>query len=286
MNQISTLDNPLFSKLTHHKGFPGSLYVIGDIQSINCDTKFVTFVGSRSHTPASARIIEKMIRKLARYNIVIVSGLALGIDGCAHRAALDYNIPTIAFPGSGLDDSVLYPRSHRILAKRIIDQGGLLISEFKPMTKAARWTFPQRNRLMAHIADLVVVVEASESSGTLITAHAALDANIDVGVIPHSIEHAYGMGSNKLIQQGAYPILSYIDILHLLDIPQEHTTDNLVCQSQHHQIILDHLKSPQPKQELFDLCVKQLSFKEFTSSLSEMELLGLINERYGLVSRS
>lgn len=285
MDYISVLDHPILSRLTRHKGFPQGLYVIGDLESLLPKTKFVTIVGSRTHSATSARVVEKIVRELSRYNITIISGMALGIDSCAHKAALDNNMTTIAFPGSGLDDSVRYPRSNYSLSKKIVQNRGVLISEFEPLTKAARWTFPKRNRLMAHLADLVLIIEARDSSGTLITAHAALDANIDVAVIPHSIENTHALGSNKLIQQGAHPILSYADILDLLNIKKEEKEHNITTLSSHQRIIMKFLTKPTPKQDLFELSSSEMTFQIFSRCLSEMELQGLISERYGLVTR-
>jgi len=127
---------------------PKKLYMIGEFPDQEKNI-FLTVIGSRKFTSYGKSVCEKLIAGLAGYPIVIVSGLALGMDGIAHRAALENNLTTIAIPGSGLDESVLYPASHKNLARDILKNGGCLISELEPQQKAAPWTFPQRNRIMA-----------------------------------------------------------------------------------------------------------------------------------------
>src|SRR5258706_7241509 len=130
---------------------PKRLYVRGnsDIDG----KKVLAVVGSRKHTSYGADVCRKLIASLQGLPVVIISGLAYGIDAIAHESALENNLTTIAFPGSGLSDTVLYPAQNRKLAKRIIEEGGALVSEFEPETKADVWTFPRRNRLMAGISD-------------------------------------------------------------------------------------------------------------------------------------
>ncbi len=172
-------------KLKQIPDAPKKLYVEGVLPSE--DTKILAVVGARKHTPYGKEACEKLIAGLAGYDICIVSGLALGIDAVAHKAALDAGLKTIAVPGSGLDRSVLYPITNKRLAEEILHAGGALLSEFEPKTIAAPWTFPQRNRIMAGLADAVLVVEAELQSGTLITSKYATEYNRDVLAVPGSI---------------------------------------------------------------------------------------------------
>jgi DNA processing protein len=134
------------------------LYVRGALPDAN--VTFLTVVGSRKFSTYSKEACQKLIQGLASYPIVIVSGLALGIDTIAHQTALASGLTTLAFPGSGLDEKVLYPRSNIRLAREIIEKGGALVSEFAPDFHATPYSFPQRNRLMAGLARATLIIEA------------------------------------------------------------------------------------------------------------------------------
>src|SRR5690606_16453534 len=129
-----------------------------------------------------------------------------GIDSVAHRAALESGIQTIAVPGSGLGPDALYPASHASLAHRIVESSGALVSPFPPRTKAAPWTFPTRNRLMAALSHAVLIVEATLQSGTLITAKHAVEFNRDVLAVPGPIFSPQSAGPHLFIRTGATPI--------------------------------------------------------------------------------
>lgn len=176
----------------------------------------LTVVGSRKCTSYGKQVCESLITGLATYPIAIVSGLALGIDGIAHRAALKAGLPALAVPGSGLDDSAIIPRTHLDLANEILTAGGGFISEYEPKMPAAQWTFPQRNRLMAGMARATLVIEAEHKSGTRITAKLATDYNRDVLAVPGSIFSPTSEGTNELIRLGATPITCSADIIEAL----------------------------------------------------------------------
>jgi DNA processing protein len=182
------------------------------------DGKYLVVVGSRNHSVYAQDACRKIISELAGTDIYIVSGLALGIDTVAHETALSVGLKTIAFPGSGLDRGVLYPASNFSLAERIVENGGALLSEFPENFKATPWGFPKRNRLMAGLAHAVLVVEATEKSGTLITARMALDYNRDVLTIPGEITTPYAKETNNLIRQGAGTITCGDDIREIFGI--------------------------------------------------------------------
>ena len=190
---------------------PNALYLRGQLPKPNM--KLLAVVGSRKYTNYGKQVTESLIGGLRGYNICIISGLALGIDGIAHRAALDAGLQTLAVPGSGLNDEVLYPRSHRGLAHEILNAGGGLLSEYEPDFTATVWSFPKRNRIMAGIAHAVLVIEAGEKSGTLITSRLATDYNRDVFTVPGNIFSEGSKGPHMLIKLGATPITSSTDIL-------------------------------------------------------------------------
>lgn len=195
---------------------PKKLYLEGTLPKGNL--AWLTVVGARQASSYGKEMCESLIFGLAGYPIVIVSGLAHGIDGFAHRAALLAGLTTVAIPGSGLNENVLYPAWHRDLAKKIIDEGGALLSEYEPETRATKWTFPKRNRLMAGVSQAVLVVEAKKDSGSLITANLALDYNRDVAVVPGRIDSPTSAGTHALLKSGATPITESADIIELLGL--------------------------------------------------------------------
>ncbi len=179
---------------------------------------YITVVGSRSPGVYGTQMCEKIIKELRNYPIVIVSGLAKGIDSIAHQSALRNNLRTISFPGSGIIDSVLYPKQNRDLAHKILMAGGSLISPYPPTAQAKPWMFPARNHLMAALSDITLVIESAEKSGTLITAYAALEYGREVSAIPGPINSNLSAGTNTLIKKGAHLIQSGADILDILNL--------------------------------------------------------------------
>lgn len=193
---------------------PEELYLQGEWP--RDETVFLTVVGSRKYSRYGQEACEELIKGLAGYPIVIVSGLALGIDTIAHQTALQTGLITVAVPGSGLDRQVLHPHSNKRLADEIVTRGGALLSEYPPTMPAGIHTFPRRNRIMAALAKGVLLIEAGEKSGTLITARLALDYNRDVYAVPGSIFSPGSVGTNKLIRQGATPITTSAELLEAL----------------------------------------------------------------------
>lgn len=259
---------------------PTQLYLEGNLP----DPNFIllTVVGSRRSSAYGHDACEKIIRELAGFPIAIVSGLALGIDTVAHESALAARLPTIAFPGSGLDRSVLHPHSNRRLADEIVASGGALLSEFEPTYPAGLHTFPRRNRLMAGIARAALVIEAGEKSGTLITARLALDYNRDVYAVPGSIFSPNSSGTNNLIRQGAMTATSGFDILQALGLASDAPIQNQLPLdlSPIEKQIVDLLSvEPLPR----DILINQLGLatSEINSTLAIMEIKGLIKESLG-----
>jgi DNA processing protein len=203
--------------LNHIPDPPKKLWVCGDVPR---GIKLLAVVGSRAATEYGRIATKKIISELAGSKVAIVSGLALGIDACAHEVALNSGLTTVAVPGSGLDISVLYPRSHVGLASRIITAGGALLSEYEPRLKAAPWTFPRRNRIMAGMCDAILVIEAGLPSGSLITAKLATEYDRDVLAVPGSIFEKGSSGTNNLIGMGAAVIQNGDDVLRCLGLPE------------------------------------------------------------------
>ena len=168
-------------------------------------------VGSRNATPSGLKHAADFARVLGEAGLTIVSGLALGIDGAAHSAALSASAGTIAIMGSGID--VVYPKQHRALHQRIVAEGGLVLSEFLPGTPPLKHHFPQRNRLIGTLAIGTLVVEAAVKSGSLITAQFAVDNGRDVFAVPGNISDLRTAGCHRLIQQGAKLVMTAEDVL-------------------------------------------------------------------------
>ena len=264
---------------------PKELWVAGELPSP--ETVLLTVVGSRKHTSYGKEACEKIIAGLRGYDIAIVSGLALGIDAIAHEAAMKAGLKTIAVPGSGLDPSVLYPRSHVNLAKRILDAGGALLSEYPPDMKATQWTFPRRNRIMAGLARATLLIEAGEKSGTLITARLAADYNRDVFVIPGSIFSSASHGTHQFLKLGATPVTSGEDVLLALgfNVEQEpkQTLVDLSQLPEEEQAVMELLAEPVHR----DYIIEQLELTPSDANilLMKMEIAGLITETSGDVRR-
>ena len=177
----------------------------------------VAVVGARSCSSYGAQVARSLARELAAAGVVVVSGLARGIDGEAHRGALEAGGLTIAVLGCGIDRD--YPRSHTELARRIAADG-LLVSEYPAGIEPAPWRFPARNRIVAGLSLAVVVVEARERSGALITADFALEEGRDVFAVPGEITSSLSAGSNALLKLGAIPLLAADDVLTTLGLEQ------------------------------------------------------------------
>jgi DNA processing protein len=207
-----TLGHPLFpSRLESIPSPPAQLWVHGQPARLpDWSTRAIAIVGSRAASRDGLENARRISDGLARAGVVVVSGLARGIDSVAHRAALDARGRTIAVLGSGLDE--LYPPEHRALADEIAISGAV-VSEYPPPTPPQAWLFPRRNRLVSGLADAVVVVEAPEKSGALITASAALEQGKDVMVVPGRIAGHRNRGGHLLIRDGAKLVESADDIL-------------------------------------------------------------------------
>jgi DNA processing protein len=283
MDELTLLTSEQFPRLLQEiPDRPKRLFVRGEIPSD--EYKFLAVVGSRACTPYGRQVVTHLIEGLRGYPIVVVSGLAYGIDAEAHKAAIGAGLTTVAVPGSGLDWSILYPRANVALAKEILDRGGALLSEFDPMQRATDYTFPQRNRIMAGMSHATLMIEAKEKSGTLITAKLTVEYNRELLVVPGSIFNDSSRGTHQFLRLGATAITSPQDILVSLGIaPRD--ADNLTSLredlSDDERRVFDVLASPLSRDELIDAL--ELPITDASVLLSAMEIKGMIVEELGVV---
>ena len=261
---------------------PEKLYIRGKLPGPN--TKLLCVVGSRRYTNYGKEACEKLIAGLRGYDVTIVSGLAIGIDGIAHQAAINTGLKTIAVLGSGMAVDTIHPVAHIGLAKKILDCGGCIISEYESDFKATPWSFPQRNRISAGLSCAVLIIEAEIKSGTLITSRLATEYNKDVLAVPGNIFSKTSAGPHMLIRLGATPITSSEELLETLgfknksDTPRNLELEYSECSPEEKKVI-KALNEPLPKDELFR--VLDIPIAEANSILSLMELKGLIKENLG-----
>lgn len=218
-NQIITiLDSNYPKQLKELTDAPFVLYCSGNIELLN--SQQLAIVGARNHSTYGKNVTDKICQELAQTSMTITSGLAYGIDTLAHKFALDNNLPTVGVVGTGVD--VIYPSSNRSLYQKIINHDGLIVSEFPLGTGPLRHNFPQRNRIISGLSKGVIVVEAAQKSGSLITAQLALEQNKEVFAVPGSIFSKTSQGCNDLIKQGAKLVGDINDILEEISLDNNH----------------------------------------------------------------
>lgn len=220
INKISPDRNRYINILTSVETPPKQIYYIGTLPAKRQPT--VAIVGTRKPTTYGKEVATKLAYELAQRGVIIVSGLALGIDAIAHRACLDAGGTTLAVLGNGLHK--IYPHTNRALGERIVNQGGAVLSEFEEGIEPLPFNFLKRNRIVSGLADVVVIIEAASRSGTLNTAMHALNQGREVCAVPGNITSPLSAGCNGLIRQGATPVTSSADILELLALSSPETT--------------------------------------------------------------
>ena len=203
-------------ELKKNKGAPKILYYKGILPSLN--EKCLAIVGTRRYSPYGQQVALKMSGELTDAGLTIVSGLAPGIDTFSHRAVVEKRKRTIAVLGTGLDEKSIYPQTNLDLSRKIVFYGGCLISELPEGTSGSRFSFPRRNRIISGLSLAVLVIEAKEKSGSLITADFAIKQNKKIFAIPGPIYSSNSAGPNKLIKNGAKLITSSTDVLNGLGI--------------------------------------------------------------------
>ena len=258
---------------------PETLWLRGSLPAPHI--KKLAVVGSRALTPYGRQACESLIEGLAGYPISIVSGLAFGADACAHKAALAAGLHTIAVPGSGLSDAAIAPRTNLELARTILQNGGALLSEHPPDETARSHYFPSRNRLMVGLSSVILVIEAGERSGTLITARLAAEYSKDLLCIPHRMGDPHGFASSLFIRLGAALVTEPKHILEALGI-EERPEERISDQSQYtpdEARVFEILSTPLTRDEVIRLAT--LPVGSTLTALVTLELKGHIKEEFG-----
>ncbi len=260
---------------------PKELYLRGSLPPAG--TKLLAVVGSRRMSRYGKDVCDYLLAGLTGYPISIVSGLALGIDAVAHSAALRAGLHTIAIPGSGLADHVLYPRTNFSLAMNILEAGGALLSELPPEEKATPYTFPKRNRIMAGMSHAVLIIEAGVQSGTLITARLAVEYNRELLIVPHSVFSEGGSGGHVFMKLGGTPVRSPDDILDVLQLKKQEISHESLELTEEEKAVILLLGSPLERDEI----IRSLNMPTSTANilLASMELRGIITESMGEIRR-
>lgn len=267
------VDYPHNLRQTPHP--PPVLYVRGELLPV--DSCAVAIVGTRRASAYGREVAHTLASELAHNGVTVVSGLALGVDAIAHQSAAEASGRTIAVLGSGVDE--IYPASNRAVSEAILRHGAIL-SEYPLGTKPEANNFPPRNRIISGLSLCVVVVEAGEKSGALITAKFAAEQGREVFAVPGSILHPGSLGCNQLIQNGAIPLLSVADVLDLLDLERVTAQSEMrttVAADPGEVNVLSHL-SADPKH--IDDLVQELRLvsSQVTGLLTMMELKGLVRQ--------
>jgi DNA processing protein len=258
---------------------PPVIFVRG---SINVEDDWaVSVVGTRRVTPYGRQVAMEIARFLAQNGVTLVSGLARGVDAIAHQAAMQEGGRTIAVLGSGVD--VIYPPEHRKLADEIMKQGAV-ISDYPLGTQPESSNFPPRNRIIAGLSLATIVVEAGETSGALITAEFAAEQGREVFAVPGSILTPQSEGTNKLIEEGARPLLRMNEILEILkleQIPEKQFTRKTINATSEEKKLLGYLN--QDPKHIDEICqISGLPIQSVSATLTMMELKGMVTQVGGM----
>lgn len=269
-----TVDNSAYpNSLTEIAQPPRQLFVQSENWEDLLARPRIAVIGSRKVSAYGRQVTAKLAGELAAQGIVIVSGLALGVDGIAHQAALDAGGLTIAVLPTSLEK--IYPASHHNLAQNILKQGGALISEYESGAEVYKTNFVARNRIVAGISAAVLITEAAEKSGSLHTARFALEQGIDVLAVPGNITSPTSAGTNNLIKSGATPVTCTDDILHALGVRPGQVSAKITSANPDEQLLLDLLgQGTTDGAEL--LLVSKLSVETFNHTLTMLEITGKV----------
>jgi DNA processing protein len=263
--------------LAHIPAAPKQLFIMGKLPSQRLPS--VAIVGTRKPSSYGKEVTQRLTYDLAKKGVVIISGLALGVDGIAHRAALEADGTTIAVLANGLPQ--IYPATHKDLADQIIQQGGAILSEYEPETSARTYQFLQRNRIVSGLSDAIIITEAAARSGTLNTAMHALEQGKEVFVVPGNITSPLSSGCNTLLKQGARPATCADDILEVIapDLLQSQATlalGNSPLETTIIQLLTGGVRDGEELQQR-----SGSSISEFNTALTMMEITGTIRSLGG-----
>ena len=268
-----TLNSPLFpEQLQHIADPPRQLYYLGDLESVLSKPR-LAIVGSRKVSAYGKSVTLRLAKEAAEQGIVVVSGLALGVDGLAHQGALEAGGLTLAVLPSGLDK--IYPATHRGLAERILQQGGTLVSEYPFETEPYQSNFLARNRIISGLSDAVLITEAATRSGSLNTANHALEQGRTVMAVPGNITSELSTGTNNLIKMGGVPVTEIRDILAAMELQQAGKKAAPMGSNAEESIVIELLiRGISDSSEL--LHHSELSTPMFNQTLTMLEITGKV----------
>jgi len=282
INVLTIADNNYPKLLKEIWNPPAIIYYRGNLPKE--DAFALGVVGTRKISSYGKQITPTLVRDLVKNGFVIVSGLALGIDSLAHQTTIESGGKTIAVLGSGIDNESIYPAQNRYLATQVIESGGAIISEYPPGTLALPTNFPHRNRIISGLSIGILVIEAAEESGALITARYALDQNREIFAVPGSIFNPTSVGPNNLIKMGAKAVTSINDILETLNLAQAANFDQnkkIIPSSPEEEKILNHLSlEPIHIDKLIATC--GLDAAKVGAILTLMEMKGMVKNLGGM----
>lgn len=262
--------NTIPKELANIPSPPKQLYAAGQNLKNLLNKPRLAIVGSRKVTPYGIQVTADLASKLSGQGLVIISGLALGVDGIAHQGALDGGKLTIAVLPSSLD--LITPTSHYYLAKSIVAQGGALISEYDPGTPALKQHFIARNRLIAGLADAVLITEAAVDSGSLYTANFAREQGKPVLVVPGNITNPMSAGTNALLKEGAHAVTNYQDVIKLMGLTPHKLKASEICgDTPDEQLLLELLLNGHSETDELEQ-LSQLEVSEFNRIMTGLEL--------------
>lgn len=268
--------------LKQHKQFPAYLREISSVpkelfylgEPPEDYLPAVAIVGARKITRYGQEVTYQLAYDLAKQGITVISGLALGVDGAAHKGALEAGGRTMAVLASGLDE--VTPTTHRNLAIEILKKHGTILSEYPKGTPALKQNFIARNRIISALSDMVIITESAESGGSLITARFALEQNKLVGAVPGNITSSQSVGTNNLLKSGAIPIASAEDMLNALGIQAKaKARQEVFGDTKEEQAIIDLIK--EGVTELHEIQIKsELDSAIFSQTITMLEISGKI----------
>jgi len=278
LNAVCVHDDGFPPLLRHGPDACGAMFVRGAVDLLGrvASEPAVAVVGARRASSYGLEVARSLGRELAVTGVTVVSGMAFGVDAAAHQGALDATGQTVAVLATGVD--VAYPARHRRLAT-LISEKGLLVSEFPPGFRPRRWCFPARNRIIAGMSQMTVVVEGRSDSGSLITAQFAQDLGRDLGAVPGPVTSELGRGSNQLLADGAVVVRDAQDVLDAVfgvGVRERQSTSQqeLAGLDPHLRELLERVEAGQSTPEV--LAGATLSARDVVARLGELELLGLI----------
>ncbi len=278
IDKITIKDSVYPPSLRKIKNPPEELYYRGNLSLLK--GKNIAVVGSRRTTAYGRGISQRLAEELGKNRITVVSGLAVGVDACAHQGALHQSGGTIAVLGCGIQ--VDYPAANRAL-KKAIEEKGLVLSEFDPDFSGSKYSFPLRNRIISGLSQGVIITEAGVKSGALITASLAIEQGKNVYAVPNNITSQYGLGANQLLRDGAIPLLRIEDLLEDFSWPSLAREEKMIGLGKGEKLIMKILH--QRGEASFEELARAIenSPERVVSTVTVLEIKGLVHVSLGKV---